>query len=89
MIDKDSEKWKALEREIRERYHLIEDTNSHWYAQRSLLIWADNNAFGLTLQQLQRIIYGDRFVDVNQKLREQSLKNMISDIQFDMEDVNT
>ena len=89
MIDKDSEKWKALEREIRERYHLIEDANSHWYAQRALLIWADNNAFGLTLQQLQRIIYGDRFVDVNQKLREHSLKNMISDIQFDMEDVNT
>ena len=89
MIDRDSEKWKALEREIRERYHLIEDTHNHLYAQRSILIWADNNTYNLTLQQLQRIIYRDRFVDVNQKLREHSLKNMISDIQFDMEDVNT
>jgi len=89
MIDKDSEKWLALEREIRERYHLIEDSNSHWYAQRALLIWADNNTFGLTLQQIQRIIYGDRFVDVNQHLREKAIKDIISDIQFDMEDVNT
>tara|TARA_R110002051_G_scaffold314849_1_gene392405 strand:- start:683 stop:952 length:270 start_codon:yes stop_codon:yes gene_type:complete len=89
MKNEDSEKWQALEREIRERYHLIEDTHSHIYAQRAILIWADNNTFDLTLQQLQRIIYGDRFVDVNQKMREQSLKNMVSDIQFDMEDVNT
>ena len=89
MIDEDSEKWNALEREIRERYHLIEDTNSHWYAQRAILYWADNNTYNLTLQQLQRIIYGDRFVDVNQKLREKALKDIISDIQFDMEDVNT
>ena len=89
MIDKDSEKWQVLEREIRERYHLIEDKNGHWYAQRALLIWADNNAFGLTLQQIQRIIYGDRFVDVNQHLRENAIKDIVSDIQFDMEDVNT
>ena len=89
MIDEDSEKWKALEREIRERYHLIEDTHNHLYAQRSILIWADNNTFGLTLQQLQRIIYGDRFVDVNQRLREKAIEDIVSDIQFDMEDVNT
>ena len=89
MIDKDSEKWQGLGREIRERDHLIEDKNSHWYAQRALLIWADNNAFGLTLQQIQRIIYGDRFVDVNQHLRENAIKDIVSDIQFDMEDVNT
>ena len=89
MIDKDSEAWKVLEREIRERYHLIEDTHGHQYAQRALIIWDCNATYNLPLQQLQRIIYGDRFVDVNQKLREQSLKNMVSDIQFDMEDVNT
>ena len=89
MIDKDSEAWKVLEREIRERYHLIEDTNNHWYAQSAILYWADNNTYSLTLQQLQRIIYGDRFVDVNQRLREKAIKDIISDIQFDMEDVNT
>ena len=89
MIDEDSEAWKVMEREIRERYHAIEDAHSHWYAQRAILIWADNNTYNLTLQQLQRIIYGDRFVDVNQLLREKALKDMVSDIKFDMEDINT
>ena len=89
MIDKDSEKWKALEREIRERYHLIEDTNSHWYAQRALLIWADNNAFGLTLQQLQRIIYGDRFVDVQENIRARKIKSITRNTLHDLGELNT
>tara|TARA_Y100000310_G_scaffold48789_1_gene45135 strand:+ start:5573 stop:5818 length:246 start_codon:yes stop_codon:yes gene_type:complete len=76
-------------REVLRRFHYIEDKHGHAYAQRAILIWANNNTYNLSLEQLQRIIYGDRFVDVNQHLREKALKDIISDIQFDMEDVNT
>ena len=89
MIDKDSEAWKVLEREIRERYHLIEDTHGHQYAQRALVIWDCNATYNLTLQQLQRIIYGDRFVDVQEDIKARKIKSITRNTLHDLGELNT
>ena len=77
------------EKDIVERYELIKKERGFEYAQRAVNCWADDRTYNLSMEELQRIIYGDRFVDVNQHLREKAIKDIISDIQFDMEDVNT
>ena len=89
MIDKDSEAWKVLEREIRERYHLIEDTHGHQYAQRALIIWDCNATYNLTLQQLQRIIYGDSFMNVQEQIKDRKIKAMTKNTLSGLEDLNT
>ena len=74
---------------ITDRLKGIEDEYGYAYSRRAILYWADNYTFGLNLEELQRIIYGDAFMNVQQQIKERKLKAMTSNTLSAVEDLNT
>ena len=76
-------------KEIVERYNLIKEKRGLEYAQRAINVWADDNTYRLSMEELQRIIYGDAFMNVQQQIKERKLKAMTSNTLSAVEDLNT
>ena len=76
-------------KEIVERYNLIKEKRGLEYAQRAINVWADDNTYRLSMEELQRIIYGDRFVDVQEDLKTRKIKAITRNILHDLGELNT
>ena len=76
-------------KEIVERYNLIKEKRGLEYAQRAINVWADDNTYRLSMEELQRIIYGDRFVDVQEDLKTRKIKAITKNTLRDLGELNT
>ena len=85
MTSTDPEKEKI----IRDRLKGIEDEYGYAYSRRAILYWADNYIFGLNLEELQRIIYGDAFMNVQEQIKARKIKAMTKNTLSELEDLNT
>ena len=76
-------------KEIVERYNLIKEKRGLEYAQRAINVWADDNTYRLSMEELQRIIYGDRFVDVQEDIKARKIKSITRNTLHDLGELNT
>ena len=77
------------EKEIVKNYNAIKEKRGLEYAQRAINVWADDNTYRLSMEELQRIIYGDRFVDVQEDLKTRKIKAITRNILHDLGELNT
>ena len=77
------------EKEIRDKLKGIEDEYGYAYSRRAILYWADNYTFRLNLEELQRIIYGDSFMNVQEQIKDRKIKAMTKNTLSGLEDLNT
>ena len=77
------------EKDIVERYELIKKERGFEYAQRAVNCWADDRTYNLSMEELQRIIYGDRFVDVQEDIKSRKIKSITRNTLHDLGELNT
>lgn len=61
-------------KDMKDKFDLILKNKGIERAQIALLRWGDNNPWGYTLDDMERIVYGDEFVDTQIALREAKRK---------------
>ena len=59
---------------FKEDYDLILKSRGYERAKIALMRWADQNCWGYSLEDMERILYGDAFVDTQLTLREANRK---------------
>ena len=77
------------EKHIVEKYNSIKEKHGLEYAQRAINVWADGNTYQLSMEELERIIYGDRFVDVQEDLKARKIKSITRNTLYDLGELNT
>ena len=77
------------EKHIVEKYNSIKEKHGLEYAQRAINVWADDNTYQLSMEELERIIYGDRFVDVQEDIKARKIKSITRNTLHDLGELNT
>jgi hypothetical protein len=77
------------EKEIVKNYNAIKEKRGLEYAQRAINVWADDNTYQLSMEELERIIYGDGFVDVQENIRARKIKSITRNTLHDLGELNT